>query len=157
MVVKTKTVTGRRTLHFNSLDDVVADAQRLVASPTTRTLGNWPLGQLFSHLATAVNGSIDGIPHKAPWFIRAIAPVFKRRFLTKPMSAGFNLPKEAEVGFYPAATSQEGFEQLRAAVGRWRTEKMTSKHPVLGKLTHEEWSQLHLRHAELHLSFAVPG
>jgi hypothetical protein len=33
---------------------------------------------------------------------------------------------------------------------------MTARHPVLGKLTHEEWTQLHLRHAELHLSFAVP-
>jgi len=28
--------------------------------------------------------------------------------------------------------------------------------PAFGPLTLEEWDQLHLRHAELHLSFFVP-
>jgi hypothetical protein len=32
---------------------------------------------------------------------------------------------------------------------------MTARHPVLGKLTHDQWKQIHLRHAELHLSFAA--
>ena len=27
------------------------------------------------------------------------------------------------------------------------------EHPVLGHLTREEWTQFHLRHAELHMSF----
>jgi hypothetical protein len=28
---------------------------------------------------------------------------------------------------------------------------------VLGPLTNAEWEQLHLRHAELHMSFVVPA
>jgi hypothetical protein len=43
MPVDTKTVPGRRELVFRSLDEVVADAETLVASPNTKMLGNWPL------------------------------------------------------------------------------------------------------------------
>jgi hypothetical protein len=158
MSIDTKTVPGRRELTFASLDEVVADAEKLVASPNTKMLGNWPLSQLLTHLATAINGSIDGYSAKAPWFIRLIGPLMKGRFLRNKMSPGFKLPKEVEVGFFPAAaSSQDALEELRAVVGRTQNERMTARHPVLGTLTHEEWTRLHLRHAELHLSFADPG
>ena len=158
MTVNIKTVTGRRHLSFRSLDEVVADADKLVTSPNTRVLGNWPLGQLLSHLTMAINQSIDGFDHQAPWFIRLLAPLFKKRFLTKTMSAGFNLPQAVEAGFFPPVSSrQQALQDMRKAVARLQSEKMTAKHPVLGKLTHDEWLQLHLRHSELHLSFAVPG
>ncbi|MGH7137704.1 MAG: DUF1569 domain-containing protein [Pirellulales bacterium] len=156
--VDTKTVPGRRVLHFKSLDEVVVDAERLAASPDTKMLGNWPLGQLLMHLATAINGSIDGISARAPWFVRLAAPLIKGRILTKAMRAGFRLPKKVEPDFFPSARSPgEALDALRSAVARTKVERMTSRHPVLGKLTHEEWTQLHLRHAELHLSFALPG
>ena len=51
--VNAKTVPGRRTVRFNSLDEVVADAERLVASPETKMLGNWPLEKLLMHLRHA--------------------------------------------------------------------------------------------------------
>jgi hypothetical protein len=84
--------------------------------------------------------------------------MLKGRFLRNKMSPGFKLPKDVEAGFFPAATSpKEALERLQEAVGRLQNERMTTRHPVLGKMTHEEWTRLHLRHAELHLSFAVPG
>ena len=157
MTVDTKTIQGRRDLTFHSLDEVVGDAVKLISSPNTRMLGNWRLERLLTHLATAINGSIDGTSVKAPWFVRLIGPFMKKRFLRK-ISPGFQLPKDIEPGFYPpAASPHEALEMLRTAVARLRNEKMTARHPVLGKLTHDEWNQLHLRHAELHLSFAVPG
>ncbi len=156
MKIDTKKVAGRRKLHFDSLDEVASDAERLAASPNTRVLGNWPLDRLIGHLAMAINGSIDGISAKAPWYIRTVSPLFKKRFLTHSMSPGFNLPTEAEAKFYPSSGSpQEAAKKLRAAVDRLKTERMTSPHPVFGHLTHDEWLQLHLRHAELHLSYAV--
>jgi Protein of unknown function (DUF1569) len=156
-VVDTAKVAGRRQLRFASLDEVVADAERLVSSPNTKMLGNWPLRQLLSHLATAINSSIDGTFGLAPWYIRLVGPFLKRRFITKGFSAGFKLPRELEATFFPAGgSSQEALDGLRRAVGRTKNEQMTGRHPVLGKLTHDEWTQLHLRHAELHLSFALP-
>jgi hypothetical protein len=158
MAVDTKTVRGRRELTFGSFDEVLADAARLVASPHTRTLGNWPLGQLLTHLATAINRSIDGISARAPFLVRILARFRKGRVMSKGLPAGFKLPADREALAFPApASTGEGLETLRAAVGRLRNERMTARHPVFGKLTHEEWARLHLRHAELHLSFAVPG
>jgi hypothetical protein len=157
MSVETKNVVGRRKLKFASIDEAVADAEKCVSSPQTKMLGNWPLGQLLMHLTLAMNSSIDGISAKAPWFIRLLSPLFKGRILKHGMSAGFKLPKEVEAGFFPAApSSQEALEKFRAAANRIKTERMTSPHPVFGRLTHEEWMKLHLRHAELHLGFAVP-
>ncbi len=158
MPVDTKRVEGRRTLRFNSVDEIMADAEKLVSSPYTKVLGNWPLERLLSHLTRAMNNSIDGINAKAPFFIRWIGGLLKGRILTKGMSPGRKLPKEIDAKFFPeVASPQEALEKMRLAVGRIHKEKMNAVHPVFGKLTHEEWLQLHLRHAELHLSFALPG
>lgn len=158
MTVDTATVQGRRKLTFRSFDEVLADAEKLVSSPNTKTLGNWPLSQLLTHLATGINNSIDGTSAKAPWFLRLVGPFVKRRIIKNGMSAGFKVPKDREAGSFPAASSpQEALGKLRAAVGRLKQERMTARNPVFGKMAHEEWTQLHLRHAELHLSFAVPG
>lgn len=157
MPVDSKTVQGRRELHFTSLDDLVNDAEKLVSSPTTKTLGNWPLSQLLTHLATAMNGSIDGIKFSVPWYVRVFGFFIKSGVLKRGVGPGFSLPKEREAGAFPAASSpQEALEMLRQAAGRLKNEPATAVHPVFGKLTPEEWNLLHLRHAEMHLSFAVP-
>jgi uncharacterized protein DUF1569 len=158
MSVDSKTVAGRRTIRFSSFDEMMSDAERLVADPGTTMLGNWTLGQILMHLSRAINGSIDGIPFKAPLPVRLIGPFLKRRIMTRGMSAGFRLPKAAEATAFPMpASPQEALEALRQATGRTRSENMTSRHPVFGPMTHQDWQQLHLRHGELHLSFAQPG
>jgi Protein of unknown function (DUF1569) len=155
MPVETKSVKGRRELRFSSLDAVLADAEALVASPHTRMLGNWSLDRLLVHLSIAINGSLDGVSFEVPWYARLVGSFLKRRLLGK-FKPGFQLPKSLEADFYPAAPSpRDALETLRAAVARTRHQQMTAKHPILGKLTHDEWTQLHCRHAELHLSFAV--
>jgi len=157
MPIDTRRVQGRRPLRFTSLDAMLADAERLVASPNTKMLGNWPLGQILTHLTLAIHSSIDGISARAPWFIRLVGPWIKKRILQRGMSPGFKLPRTVERSFFPpSASARDALEKLRIAAGRLQSEKMTAIHPVLGKLTHEEWLELHLRHAEMHLSFAVP-
>ena len=73
------------------------------------------------------------------------------------MSPGINLPKAAVASAYPDAGSlQEALDDLRRAVARTKSERMEAVHPAFGKMTHDEWNTLHLRHSELHLSFALP-
>jgi hypothetical protein len=109
-------------------------------------------------LANSIDRSIDGSTVTAPWIVRLIAPFFKGRILKNGMPVGTKLPKRAEVTLYPAVeTPLEGLEKYRAAAARLRNEKMTAPHPVFGKITPEEWRQFRLRHAELHLSFALPA
>ena len=159
MPVNSKTVQGRRDVSFQTLDDLVADAEKLVASSKTRTIGNWPLEKLIAHLTQTINNSIDGFQSKAPLWIRLIVPLFKGRMLKSPkMSPGINLPKAVEAGAFPDAGSlQEALDDLRHAVARTKSERMEASHPAFGKMTHEEWNTLHLRHSEMHLSFALPN
>ena len=58
--IDTGKVAGRRELHFNSLDDILADVDRLASSREIRTLGNWSAGQIFEHVARVMDKSIDG-------------------------------------------------------------------------------------------------
>jgi hypothetical protein len=156
MPVNTGKVTGRREVAYESLDDVLMDAEKLVANHQTKMLGNWTLGQMLAHLAAALHMSIDGSDHRPPWYIRLLGPFLKRMVLRK-MSAGFQLPKPVADKIIPAdpVAPQEGLRLLQEAVSRFRSDLSRKPHNVFGKMTGAEWHQLHLRHAELHMSFAT--
>ena len=155
--VNTAKVAGRRTLRFNSFREVLADAEKLSQVPV-RCLGNWSLGQIFKHLAEGIHMSIDGTKFKTPLLLRIIGPLlFKRRILNKGMSPGIKLPADAAKQLVPGETStEEGLKSLRLAIERAENEEKRAPSPFLGKLTREESDKVHLRHAELHLSFVAP-
>jgi hypothetical protein len=157
MSVDTAKVTGRRKLNYTSLDDILADAERLNSGPV-QTLGNWTPGQIYKHLATAFNGSIDGFPDAFPWYLRFMAKLFKKRILAGEMPPGFKLPPEFAKAVLPEPTAADvGLAELRAAVARLKQESRRAKHPVFGEITREEWDRIHFMHANLHMSFLVPG
>ena len=157
MTVNTKTATGRRELHFNSLDDLLADAEAL-ANGKVHLIGNWSLAKIYGHLARTVTYSLDGYPFKAPWFMRAMVRLFmKKKLLTRPLPSGFQIPEKNRTDFIPDNDETEiGLTELRDAIARFKTDKTRVAHPFLGSLTEEEWERFHCRHAELHMSFALP-
>ena len=147
----------RRKLQFSTLDELRADIEAVSGGPYT-TVGNWSFAQILDHLADTMNSSIDGFPFKAPWFFRwCIAPLIKNSILTRPMKAGHKLPKKYS-SFLPSedCTIEEALPKVLNAIKRFETETPTADHPGFGKMASEEWTQLHLRHAELHMSFVVP-
>jgi Protein of unknown function (DUF1569) len=156
--IDTGKVTGRRQLHFNSLDDIVADVEQLAKAKEVRSLGNWSNGQVLKHLTLVMNGSIDGMPRVMPGFMRFFLSLFmKNSFLKNPMPAGYELPKRA-AAILPSPTSwEQGLQGFRQAANRLRTETTRQTHPVMGRLTVDEWNQVHCRHSELHLSFLIPA
>src|SRR5574342_33702 len=94
--IDTRKVKQRRQLRFESLDDILAEVERLASSKNIRAVGNWTSGQVLQHLAATMNGSIDGFPTFVPAPVRLLLRLFmKRRFLTRPMPPGFQLPKNA--------------------------------------------------------------
>jgi hypothetical protein len=153
--INTARVSERRLLHFNTLDDIAADVDRLAGARDIRALGNWSAGQVFNHLATVMNKSIDGFAHRPPALIRfVIRLLFKRRMLARTMPAGFKLPTKAAAELVsPPISLEDGLAQIRKGFERLRRESQRAPHPVLGTLIREEWDQLHCRHSELHLSF----
>ena len=149
--------TQRRSIAFSTLEEVRADIEEL-AGGSYVTVGKWSFAQILDHLGTSLNASIDGFPYKVSWFVRwVVAPMFKNSILTKPMKPGFTLPKKFS-SYLPSeeCTVEESLPKVLAAIKRFEDELPHADHPFFGKMASEEWMNLHIRHAELHMSFVVP-
>ena len=156
-MTKTAEHTQRRDLHFTTLDEVREDIESLAAGSYV-TVGKWSFAQILEHLGSSLNASIDGFPFKGSWFVRwIIAPFIKNSILTKQMKPGFALPKKFS-SYLPSldCTMEESLPKVLTAIKRFETETPGADHPFFGTMASEEWMCLHLRHAELHLSFVVP-
>ena len=159
MTVDTKSVANRREVRYESYDDLLADVENL-AGQEYQVLGNWSYAQILEHLGIAMEGSIDGIPFKAPWFMRLLAKMLlKKKLLAGPLSPGYQIPDNAKPTIYPKEEKslEEGLEHIRTAVARCKSEKARASHPLFDTISPAEWDQWNLRHAEMHMSFVLPA
>jgi hypothetical protein len=158
--VDTGKVAERRPLRFESLDQVLAEVERLAEAERAgrlRRLGNWTLGQTLGHLASWAEYSYTGAPLKVPFFIKWFLRLRKRKFLYGPMRAGVKIPRvEGGTLATEPVPLDEALVRMRRVLGRLKTEAPTAPNVIFGPLTHEEWGALHCRHAELHLGFFIP-
>jgi Protein of unknown function (DUF1569) len=154
---ESRTLAGmRRTPRYHSYLEMLADAEGLAANGYERA-GNWSLGQVCRHLTHTMEKSLDGFPGLKPWPFRLAARTFvlggilqhrqhKRRF----PAPGYLLPADGE-------DDRTGLDALRSVVGRLMIHKgELHPHPIFGRLTPSQWHEVHLWHAEHHLSFLVP-
>ncbi len=155
-MIETKKVTDRRRLHFTRMSDILADVDAL-DGPDLRTTGNWTPAQDVAHVATIIRRSLDGFDGlKAPLAVRLLVRLVRNKALREPFKPGIQLPEKFRKVFVPdaATTWQDATSAMRHEIGRIENgERMTVPSPVFGALSHEQWVQLHCRHAELHLSF----
>ena len=155
----TAKVAGLRTLHFESLDQVMAEAERVAEAERggrLRCLGNWTVGQTLGHLACWMEYCYTGVPLKVPFYVRWLLRLRKRKFLYAPMPPGLKIPTVKGGTLATEVVPLEAaLVQLRKAATRLQAEAPTLPHPIFGALKHDEWIALHLRHAELHLGFMV--
>lgn len=148
----------RRTLRFETLDDLLADARSLAGGPI-RTTGNWTAGQIIGHVAIVIDGSIDGYHFKLPWPARVYHRfMILNRALREGIPPGIKIHENARGQFIPPAdlTLSDAIEHLTRSVQRAEQRGMHAADPHFGKLTHEQWVQMHCRHAELHFGFIHP-
>jgi Protein of unknown function (DUF1569) len=159
-VVDTGKVTARRKLTFDSIDQVLAEVDRLVEAERTGRLsqvGNWSLAQALGHLSTWAEYAYAGYPLKTPFFIKWILRSRKQKFIHGPMRAGVKIPG---VPGGTLATDpirlEEGLGRMHRVMARLKSQAPTLVHPIFGPLSHDEWIAINLRHVELHLGFQVP-
>lgn len=151
------TAPVRRTLRFDTLDDLVRDAQSLVGASPTST-GKWTAAQNIEHVALFLDASIDGFTFTVPAPIRFAARLMRGRFLKKGFNPGITPPAKAAALFAPAPdiTLEAAADHLARSVERAKQKQMTAVSPLFGAMNHEQWVQMHCRHAELHFSFIHP-
>jgi hypothetical protein len=157
--VDTKQVKDRRSLSFSSLDDILADAEHLAAHQPIRTTGNWRPAQIVEHVAVFMEWSIDGFPFRVPLPLRLFGRMIRKRAQRSATPSGLKAPRVIMRHVPPPDYSfDDAMRSLRGTVLRVRAGKrMTQPSPLFGKLTHEEWVQIHCRHAEMHFSFMHPA
>ena len=159
-VVDTGKVAGRRILRFESIDQMMAEVDRLVEAERAGRLeriGNWTLGQALGHLASWAEYSYTGIPLKTPFFIKWILRLRKQQFLHEPMRAGVKIPG-VEGGTLATDTVplDDSLQRLRAVMAKLKSQAPTITHSIFGQLSHDEWIAVNLRHGELHLGYQIP-
>jgi hypothetical protein len=158
--VNTGKVADRRALRFESIDQLMAEVDRLAEAERggrLRRLGNWTLGQTLGHLAAWGEYSYTGAPLKVPFFIKWVLRLRKRKFLYGPMRAGVRIPGvEGGTLATEPMPLEEALGRMRRVMERLKSEAPTAPNVIFGPLTHEEWIAVHLRHAESHLGFLVP-
>ena len=153
MTVKTSQVTDRRSLRFGRMADLVADVDSLGVDVVAT--GNWNPGQIVDHVTKVIVFSLDGfeVP-KAPLPLRLIGSLIKNATLNKPMKPGVKLPGKFSFMLPGDVAWDDARRRLAEVVARFDGgERMTRPSPIFGELSHEQWIQLHCRHAEMHFSF----
>jgi hypothetical protein len=159
--INTAKVANRRMLHFDSIDQMRAEVDRLVAAEKAgrlKQLGSWTLGQILGHLAAWSEFGYDGYPSlKVPFFIRWMLRLRKRKFIVGPMPVGVRIPgvPGGTLAIDPMPLD-EALTRFQRVTQRLKVEAPPVPSPAIGKLTHEESIALNLRHAELHLGYLVP-
>ena len=159
MTINTAKVRDRRSLRFSRLDDILADVGRLSASPTRAAR------QLVAGADLRAFGRGDApvdrrAPPDAPFKRRCgcgfrafhQVPIARQRAASRLQNAG-GRPKVA-----PARRSRRRHrnrQPARQSSGS-RGEDRRVSHPIFGSMSRAEWDQMHLRHAEMHLSFIRP-
>jgi len=154
---------ARRKLRFETVDDAIREAERLADAERQGRLtrvGNWSLGKTLGHLATWATFAHDGYPPEVcpPLPIRLVIRLMRGRILRGGMSPGMRIGRipEGTLGLDELPT-EEGLNRYRTALRRLAASAPSGASPVFGKLTHDQWIQLNLRHAELHLGFQLPS
>ncbi len=154
------TEPARRTLRFAGPAEDLADAESIVAADRAgrlRRTGNWTAGQALGHIAAWIDFAFDGYPLTVAPEAALIARQFLPRILEQGMQAGYRFAgvEDGTYGItkYPA---DEGLDRLRRAWARLEKQIPPREHAFFGPMTHEQWIQQNLRHAELHQSFFHP-
>jgi hypothetical protein len=154
--------TRRRRVAFSSIDDVLADVEAIIdaqRSGRLRATGGWTPAQICEHLAKFIEFSYDGFPFRASLGVRVVSHVAKcvawKRFVEWSLQPGYKLPARFQaLAPDPKAEFTASVVRLRLALDRIRRgEPMLQPSPFEGRITHEQWVYVHLRHAELHLSY----
>ena len=152
----------RRDLTFATFDDIVLDAENLLARGYDRA-GNWDLAQCCGHLAEWMRFSLDGYP-KVPLLLRPVVAVMratlgtgmlKKIITTGKFDTGGRTLKETV--FAPGGNDAAAVAKLRETVERFKAHAGPfHPSPLLGQLTRGGWVRVNLAHCAHHLSFLVP-
>jgi hypothetical protein len=144
----------RRKVNIKTIEDLEKEINNIERAVELKTLGIWSVYQIFQHITEQLHNSMKGFPTYQPKLLRM---TIGRYFLSKilksgEMAAGYKnpySPKNREEG-----NANNAIERLKETIRDFKTyDGEMSIHPIFDKLSKDQWTQLHLIHFSLHLSF----
>jgi Protein of unknown function (DUF1569) len=145
---------GRRTISYNTLDEVMPDVEQLLEGHTT--VGNWSLAQICRHVATVMRRVVD-LPASAPHDPSLVVGEEQKRQVFESGMIPEGLPGPPEVMPATTLSEREEAEGLRQAIVHYKASSgPVIAHRLFGPLNKAEWDRLQLIHVAHHLSFAIP-
>ncbi|MCM2372181.1 DUF1569 domain-containing protein [Aporhodopirellula aestuarii] len=146
---------NHRELHFKTLDEGMAEVERLATCETT-TAGSFSFGQILDHLARTIRMAVgDAPPPKVPLLLKIFGPMIRGKILNGRPKPGFKLPPKMQEYFWSKedVPVETALAELRAAHQRFASMTEVPRNPMFGNLTYTQTEQLQCRHFELHLGF----
>ncbi len=150
-------MTKRRHLDLHSLDEVIAEVERLRDGGYTAT-GKWNLSQMAEHLSGTIRIGIDGDEKRLPWLMRKVAwHVLARARRTRKMFNGApTLPR-----LVPAPTGSDDPAEINRLIATLAEARDFAgplpPYPLCDGLTLEDWKDLMVVHSQHHLGFLIPS
>lgn len=150
------TTPSRRELDFKTFDAMADDADRLRSAGYTRA-AVWDLPRVCDHLTRYMRMSLTSFPSHAPWYRRLF-----ERHVTLPMMLARRTMADrraalASVQPLQPAQEPEAVAAFRAICNDVRDfHGEFAAHPSFGRLSPDDWRQVHLIHGAHHLGFLVP-
>ncbi|MEM1110124.1 MAG: DUF1569 domain-containing protein [Planctomycetota bacterium] len=147
----------RREIHFDTLDDALADAEAMTEQHTAT--GNWTPAQNIWHVAFAIGMLNRGVDLKVPVPMKIFGRVLKLFGAhLKPINPGIKPPAKVAKFFEPPAdvSLEDAKQKMRDEVAYANKHGMNHPSPLFGRLTPDDAVKLNCRHAELHFGFIHP-
>lgn len=141
-----------RELHFSNLDEILAEAKRIAAQPECPSRGTWTPAQNIWHVGRVILASVEGFPADVPFFFKLVGPLLRNRFTQRAFNPGITVPSKLAEHFVAdsTVTANQALELFEQAVAKRRDQGYIPASPLFGKMTSQQWEQMHCRHAEMH-------
>lgn len=141
-----------RQLKLATLDDILAEARRVAGQPDTASRGTWTPAQNIWHVGRLIKAGVEGYPVKVPFLLKLIGPLLKKQFTNKGFTPGIKLPSQAADHMVAPAdtTIEQAMAMIESAIQNAKDKGFLPKNPMMGRMTPQQWVDLHCRHAEMH-------
>jgi hypothetical protein len=149
------TLTEQRNLHFDSIDDLIAEVKHLRHNNYSRA-GAWSLAQICRHLTVALQALMRPGPH-----LPNTPEQDAKRPLLESIFVNGKIPKGIEAPSHAVPADSSGDAEIDAFFQTLETFKNFpgpfAPHYRFGNLSNEQMQKLQLIHAAHHLSHLIPA
>lgn len=146
---------ARRILRFGTMEEALAELDRLTAAPDLQIDGQWNLYQNLSHCAQSIEYSMQGFPQAKPrWFQVWIGkPVFGKFERQGYMRHDRNEALPAAPVIPASPDWQQAAQRLRQAISAFDGfQGVLQPHFAYGLLTKTQYAKAHAMHLADHFA-----